>query len=64
MLRPRYLVILFALAAMEASAALGVGIGIGFVSTAGPLLRHEALVLWTAFAGVIADLANAVYGIV
>jgi multisubunit Na+/H+ antiporter MnhC subunit len=61
-LHPRYLVVLFALAIMEASAALGVGIGIGFVSTAGPFLGPEVLFLWAAIAGVIASVLAAVYG--
>lgn len=47
---------------MEASAVLPLLVGIGFISTRGPLLRPELLLVWAAVAGVIASLLAAAYG--
>jgi hypothetical protein len=60
--RPRDLVILAGLAAMQASAALPLTIGIGFLAASGPFLRPEALLLGAAFLGVIASLVAVMAG--
>lgn len=60
--RPKELVILLGLAVMEGSAALPIFIGIGFLSTRGPLLRPELFLLWAVLAGGAAALLTVVYG--
>jgi hypothetical protein len=47
---------------MESSAALAVFVGLGFVSTSGPLLLPEGLMLAAVLIGVAASLVALVYG--